>query len=250
MTQQRLTARQIVMWGSLCAAAMAGVVALSLSSGRTSGQAAPAEAAQAPAPAPAQAAPEATSATPAATSPSAAGAWAQYRPASGLVVRAEDEVELRGLMTLEQCPDNKGVLTAAGEPATVKYVWCKDDGHTKAEAGEASRTPPQEHSAVFELSVPETRTYFPWARVWWEDGCGNSMFVVLEREGQKAQEFVVEDGTFQFWHWLPVAGETGLPLEKGTYRLVVKNREDGARLSRILFCTRSYAVYKPETSEG
>jgi hypothetical protein len=47
-----------------------------------------------------------------------------------------------------------------------------------------------------------------------------------------------------------VAGEAGLQLEKGTYRLIVKNREDGARLSRVLFCARSYAVYKPETPEG
>jgi hypothetical protein len=241
MARQRVTARQAVVWGTLCAAAVAVVVVLSATSGRTFTPAAPAESA----------------ATPAAGNSSAADAWAQYRSASNIMVRAEDEVELRGLMTLEQCPDNKDVVRAAGksggasaEPAMVKYVWCRDDGHARTGPDAAGPAALQEHSAVFELSVPETHTYYPWGRVWWEDGCGNSIFVILEREGRKVQEFVLEDGTFQFWHWLPVAGEAGLQLEKGTYRLIVKNREDGARLSRVLFCARSYAVYKPETPEG
>lgn len=183
--------------------------------------------------------------------PSAAAAWARFKPGADILARAEDVLELRGLMTRDEGPDNKGLVTASGEPVRVAYVWCKDDGHAEKDRDKETGPPEvEDHSAVFSLTVPETRLYYPWARVWWEDSCGNSIFVVLEHEGQKVQEYVVQDGTCEWWHWLPVTGESGLQLEKGTYRLTVRNREDGARLSRILFCTRSYAVYKPETPEG
>jgi hypothetical protein len=65
-----------------------------------------------------------------------------------------------------------------------------------------------------------------------------------------AASSVVQDGTLESWHWLPVAGPEGVTLEQDTYRLAVVNREDGARLSRLFFSGRSYESYKPETPEG
>lgn len=154
-------------------------------------------------------------------------------------------------MTLERCLDNNDVSAASGERLEVSYVWCREDGRAEEDAGPAEGSVSSaEQAAVFDLVVPETRTYYPWARVWWEDSCGNSIIVSLQGEGEQAHEFVVQGGTLQWWHWLPVAGEAGLELKRGTYRLLVRNREDGARLSRVLFCTKRYDVYKPETPEG
>jgi len=179
----------------------------------------------------------------------AASAWAVFRVPSDLVVRAEEVLELRGRMTLETGPDNEGGATQPGGPPKVSYVWCEADGR-KDEEPEPGAPGAEEHAAVFELTVPQTRTYYPWVRVWWEDSCGNSIIVRLEAEGRPPQESVVQDGTLRWWHWVPLAGEAGLELPQGKCRVLVRNREDGARLSGILFCAKSYGVYKPETPEG
>jgi hypothetical protein len=100
------------------------------------------------------------------------------------------------------------------------------------------------------VDIPESRTYYPWARVWWEDGCGDSMTLVLERAGSPDRTFVVQSGTHKCWHWLEVTGADGIDLAAGECRLVAKNREDGARLSAVLFATKRYGLFKPETPEG
>ncbi len=258
----------------------------------------------------------------------AAAAWSGFQPVETIMVRAEDVVELVGLMTAETGKDNE---TPGAETLPVRYVWCEDDGHAEDnleddDDGEPAadglddegpapaddvgpppvdpdeiddpfeiddldddgprapllpfeqRTyhgdglveadvaddglpqppvPPEEkaepdaeqHEAVFVLNVPRAGTYYPWARVWWQDSCGDSLYVVLEREGA-AQEYVLQDGTHKSWHWLPVTGPVGLKLTAGDYRLTVRNREDGARLSRILLAPKDFRTYKPETPEG
>ena len=180
----------------------------------------------------------------------AVAAWARFRPAARFMVSAGDVRGLHGLMTLEEGPDN-AVGSADSTAGPVQFVWCKDDGGREQDADATGGAPgPGAHFAEFEARVPEEGTYFPWARVWWEDSCGNSVIVALERDSEPARQFVVQDGTMKWWHWLPVAGEGGIKLQQGAYRLLVVNREDGARLSRLLFTTRSYATYKPETPEG
>ncbi|KPK62475.1 MAG: hypothetical protein AMK73_06050, partial [Planctomycetes bacterium SM23_32] len=182
---------------------------------------------------------------------SGAGDWAGFASARDVMVRAEDVAELTGAMTLEEGQDNEEVTTESGERATVRYVWCEDDGLTEKDADEqGAAAPAQDHSALFELTIPAGRTYYPWIRVWWQDSCGDSIIITCTREGGPAHEFVVQGSTHQRWHWLPVAGDAGVDLAEGPWRLTVRNREDGARLSRVLFCTRSYRRYKPETPEG
>ena len=58
------------------------------------------------------------------------------------------------------------------------------------------------------------------------------------------------DGTHEWWHWLRVTDAGGIKLDKGTITVKVQNREDGARLGRILFATRDYESYMPSTPEG
>jgi hypothetical protein len=101
------------------------------------------------------------------------------------------------------------------------------------------------------MEVPAAGTYYPWARVWWEDGCGDSIEVIWGRDGEPpAASPTLQDGTHESWHWLPLAGPAGVKMQKGPYKLVVRNREDGARLSRVFFSGKSYESYKPETPEG
>jgi len=229
---------------SFCAASAAVVIILSVKAGPPTPavRLAAGQSSQLPAPSESSVGADASSAV---------TAWVQFQAAPDILVRAESAKELRGLMTLEECADNKDIVTPLGQRLRVKYVWCKDDGRVDREGEPGGpANPSQEHAAVFELVVPETRAYYPWARVWWEDSCGDSIIVLLTPEGGETKEFVVQDGTLQWWHWVPVAGQGGLLLQQGTYRLLVKNREDGARLSSILFCTKRYEVYKPETPEG
>lgn len=185
------------------------------------------------------------------TGSAAADAWAQFSTGTDITVRAEDVAEVRGLMALAEGPANEGASEASGGRATVRYVWCEDDGIEDEEpAPEGERPAHAEHVAVFTFHVPEGRTYYPWARVWWQDSCGNSVFLVLEPEGAQPVQYVVQEGANRWWQWLPVAGPQGVDLPEGPCRLLVRNREDGARLSRVLFATRSYSAHKPETPEG
>lgn len=167
-------------------------------------------------------------------------AWAEFPTFPNILIKASEAKSVEGEMVLGRGSDNKGVTDAEGRPAEVDFVWVEGGGEEHAT---------REGRALFQLDVPEAATYYPWARVCWEDGCGNSMKIVFERDGVR-QDFVIEDSTHSWWHWLPVSGKDGLELEKGAYILRVENREDGARLSRILLSRRNHKEYKPETPDG
>jgi hypothetical protein len=178
--------------------------------------------------------------------------WARFAAAQSFSVRAEDAAVLQGAMLMGSGPDNEGVIGDDGRRPGVRYIWCPDDGLAEEEREEDTviGSTSGDHWAEFDVDVPAGATYYPWARVWWEDSCGNSIVVAWQKDEGPVAEFVVQDGTLESWHWLPVAGVEGVSLEQGTYRLVVRNREDGARLSRLFFSGRSYENYKPETPEG
>ncbi|MFW5915629.1 MAG: hypothetical protein ACOCTQ_04060 [Planctomycetota bacterium] len=109
---------------------------------------------------------------------------------------------------------------------------------------------PTEHQAVLDVEVEESGTYYPWARVWWADSCGNSIEIRVEDDGEEVDSFRITDGSYEWWHWLPMAGSGGLQLDAGAYTLRVVNREDGARLHRILLVNEDYESYTPTGPEG
>jgi hypothetical protein len=140
--------------------------------------------------------------------------------------------------------DNRSVLDSAGQRARVKFVWVPDDTYGEDEDATASR-------AVFEVKVTEAGVYYPWARVCWQDGCGNSIEVLVQREGEQPVQLQRTDGTYKTWQWVPLSGDQpALDLKPGTYIVTIVNREDGARVSRLLFTTRDSKSYRPATPEG
>ena len=147
-------------------------------------------------------------------------------------------------MTLATAPDNEKVLDDTGQRAEVHFVWVEDKACAKGED-------PADHKALFELEVEEPGLYYPWARVWWTDSCGDSIVVSIQCEDeQEPTRWEITDGTHAWWHWLRLAGSGGVELKRGTYAVIVENREDGARLSRILFSGSDYESHMPSTPEG
>jgi len=171
-------------------------------------------------------------------------AWRTVQPSDVLLVKAEEVLELQGKMKVGTDLDNERGLAADGNRAAVHFVWVEDKA---CEEGED----PAQHRAVFELRVDKAGTYYPWARVWWTDSCGDSIVVLIQHEGDAAPtRWEITDGTHEWWHWLRLAGSDGVELKEGSYTVTVENREDGARLSRILFSERSYKAYMPSAPEG
>ena len=90
----------------------------------------------------------------------------------------------------------------------------------------------------YRFTVPRDALYIFWARSLGPDGESNSFFLSLDgsrdatwgvpspRKGRKAS-----------YTWQRVPGLEGAPLAKGAHELVVKSREDGTRLDKIVITT-------------
>jgi len=172
------------------------------------------------------------------------GAWTTYTPRQSLLVKAEDAKELLGEMKLDSALDNEKVLAPDGTRALAEFVGAPDEACEKGKEAESK--------ARFELEVKHGGTYYPWARVWWKDSCGDSMAVHMQLSGEdKPVGFpAFTDGLYKSWHWVPLAGSKGVQLKEGTYEIIAENREDGARLSRILFSPQDYETHMPVSPEG
>jgi len=73
------------------------------------------------------------------------------------------------------------------------------------------------------VDVPETGWYIITARVFWTDGCSNSLGFVVN-----GQNFLLASDVFNQWHEL--SSQRAVELSKGTHEVVVRNTEDGVRL--------------------
>lgn len=168
--------------------------------------------------------------------------WAQYSGEKHrIVLNAGDAVAVTGKFQHGSTAATQD--GGEGSENTITYVGVPD-GQCGKEAD------PSDHSAVFDLTVEESGTYYPWARVWWKDSCGDSLMIRVESKKGGTKEFPITDGTHGTWHWLRVAGASGLILEEGEYTVRVENREDGARLDKILFIDSDYETFRPTTPQG
>ena len=110
----------------------------------------------------------------------------------------------------------------------------------------AGKPPDVQGEAAFEFVVDKPGTYYLWARVWWLDGCGNSLGMSLNGE----KEFTFgQDATYKQWHWVKAPARLSqLNLQAGKQTLKVANREDGVAIDQILI-TRNKR-YVPVGIEG
>ena len=96
----------------------------------------------------------------------------------------------------------------------------------------AGKPPKVNGRATFVFPVQKEGRYFLWARVWWLDGCGNSLGMHLD--DNPAFTFG-QDGTYQRWHWFKAPGNLQqLKLSPGLHTLTISNREDGAYIDQLL----------------
>ena len=78
-------------------------------------------------------------------------------------------------------------------------------------------------SAIYNLEIKSSGLYKINARVYWLDGCSNSLSFHIN-----GKPYVITDEQFKTWH--TVSSLKKLKLDKGTYRIELKNLEDGIRL--------------------
>ncbi len=121
------------------------------------------------------------------------------------------------------------IVDATAQPETLKNA----SGGKYLEVPDGAGKPPEVGgSAVYSFTIDSPGTYYLWGRVWWPDGCGNSFSMSLN----DAKEFAFgQDGTEKRWHWVAAPPRLKqLELDKGTHKLVISNREDGAKIDQIL----------------
>ncbi len=87
-------------------------------------------------------------------------------------------------------------------------------------------------SATIHFKAPRTGVYTLWARVYWANGCGNSILTVVNGGSPK---ILGQDGNYDKWHW--VGGKAKVALKAGQNVLVLKNRETGVRVDEFFLCT-------------
>ncbi|MCL2105031.1 MAG: hypothetical protein FWH21_08285 [Kiritimatiellaeota bacterium] len=104
------------------------------------------------------------------------------------------------------------------------------------EIPEGAGNPPKVNAgkAAFSFEIPADAEYTLWARVHWDDECGNSFTVVID---DQPGFLFGEDATYKVWHWVkyPVS-RTAKPisLSKGKHTVTFHNREDGVCLDQVL----------------
>jgi hypothetical protein len=147
-------------------------------------------------------------------------------------------------------------------PSDLEYIWIEaedagrierpiEHGEDDAEASNGrfiqirklQRTGSDQGLARYDVDIPQPGEYVLWARVKWENGCGNSFVVFIGDEENKSH--IGQDGIYDRWHWIRELKE--YKLEKGENRIVFSGTEDGVRLDKILLTNN--LDYVPQGTE-
>lgn len=95
--------------------------------------------------------------------------------------------------------------------------------------GKVEGAPVDQGKAVYTVKIPQAGVYQFWGRCWWYDSCGNSFFLKI---GSRPEVQLGQDGTYQTWHW--VKGGPAVQLPAGNVTVVLRNREDGAKIDQFM----------------
>lgn len=96
--------------------------------------------------------------------------------------------------------------------------------------------------ATYKVNLTKAGNFYVFARTFWENGCGNSVMLVVN-----GKELILgEDGTYNKWHW--VDNPTKISLKAGTNTIVMKNRETGVKIDQVFMTDDSeYTPTKTRT---
>jgi hypothetical protein len=95
---------------------------------------------------------------------------------------------------------------------------------------------------LLEVDCPSAAARHAWARVRWNDSCGNSLALQFDDDPPIK---VGQDALYRSWHWVGI-GE--LPVTRGTHTIVLSEREDGVAVDQLLLLTS--AAVAPSGSYG
>lgn len=83
------------------------------------------------------------------------------------------------------------------------------------------------------FTIPAKGKYSIWLRAYWgtdhEGACSDSVVVSLDGASPR----MVQDATYEVWHWLPLRAREGIELDAGPHSLLFTNREDGIKFDQL-----------------
>lgn len=83
------------------------------------------------------------------------------------------------------------------------------------------------------FTIPAKGKYSIWLRVYWatdhEGACSDSVNVSLDGASPR----MVQDATYETWHWLPLRAREAIDLDVGPHTLLFTNREDGIKFDQV-----------------
>ncbi|MFH1730217.1 MAG: hypothetical protein ABIF82_01020 [Planctomycetota bacterium] len=89
---------------------------------------------------------------------------------------------------------------------------------------------------VLKFTVPKDGTYYVHPRVWWKDGCGNTLGMAVDNSAP----LLVTDSTYEVWHWVKLnpddfksTAPRPFKLKKGAHTITFSNREDDVKLDQV-----------------
>ena len=102
---------------------------------------------------------------------------------------------------------------------------------------------PARDEAVYKVKVPQDGVYYLWARTFWTNGCGNSIFMKVEGFDSGAWA-IGGDGTYNVMHWVCLtdggknnANPRPLKLKKGTIAFSMGAKESATIIDQFLLTT-------------
>jgi len=105
---------------------------------------------------------------------------------------------------------------------------------------------PKHEEVTYTVNIPQNGYYYLWARVYWKNGCGNSVYFKID--GEKGDAILGGDGTYNALHWVCLKetvdakkNKTGdplkLPLKKGTVTFVMGSKESATEIDQFVLTT-------------
>lgn len=152
-----------------------------------------------------------------------------------VVFEAEDALKLTPIIEIKK--DSRRLRRKSEEYRSSGGLFLEIPDHTPGKKENEGG------SALYKIKVSRSAWYYIWVRVWWTDGCGNSLNYSID--GSKPSKFG-EDGTYKVWHWQPIkprgAYADKIRLKAGEHTLVLSHSEDGVRIDQIFITTDSKVV--------